>query len=514
MNILLEMPEYIMPGIQDMVRLFYPGARFNKGEPELSLKIDSVAGKWDSRIAVAGLATFQNKLFAALKTTTLPPGDDRDKQVKRLSRLVIFLLLQMNTGGTPTPWGIFTGIRPTKVAHRLWDEGLRPEEIVSRLREDFAVREDKAFLLSAVAAVQRPYLPKAGRRPGTEAGNAAKTGYQAIFREIDGTGKVSLYIGIPFCPTRCLYCSFPSYPLGKFGKWVEPFAGALTREIRAVGAALEKAGVTVQSIYMGGGTPTCLPPAMLDSLLGEINRHLRSPATIEFTVEGGRPDTLTGEVLEICAGRGADRISINPQTMEQKTLRAIGRSHSVDDVYKAVEKARKTGFKTINMDIILGLPGETAGDAAKTMAALKELRPENISVHTLAVKRASRLSQELANYPLAAEATAGEMLEASRRAAEDMGMIPYYLYRQKRMLGNLENVGYSLPGHLCVYNIQIMEERQTVLGLGAGAGTKWVRPGDWFLTGGHHPKEPWLYVERIDELIAGKIKGLQNFKIT
>ncbi|MCL6638911.1 MAG: coproporphyrinogen dehydrogenase HemZ [Firmicutes bacterium] len=474
--------------MQDVIRLFYPGAEITGAgaEADLHLEVETTVRngcRLAARAAGGGepLEQVEEKVFPE------PGAADVENELKRLAQLAVYRLLRRLTGSEPGPWGIFTGVRPTKIVHRLMDRGLRRDELVARLTADFAVREDRARLIAGIAGRQRPYLPPP-----------------------EGRTAVGVYIGIPFCPTRCLYCSFPSYPLAGYRSRVEPFCEALLREIAAVGAALAGRGIPVQHIYMGGGTPTSLPPELFRKVLQAVRRHLYGPQTEEFTVEGGRPDTLTREKLEACASAGANRISINPQTMHDRTLRAIGRSHTVADIFRAAELAGETGFPVVNTDVIIGLPGETAADVAETMRLLGELAPENITVHALAVKRASQLRFELDNHNLPGPAEATAMWETAFRAAAGMGMQPYYLYRQKKTAGNLENTGYALPGKECLYNIAVIEERQTILGLGAGAGTKWVHPGDWYLTARYNPKDPWVYVDRIEEIIANKLSGIAS----
>ncbi|KKM09288.1 coproporphyrinogen III oxidase [Clostridiales bacterium PH28_bin88] len=474
-----------------MIWLFLPGvelsllagaAPVDSKVPVLEVRVEGGPGGlygWAAYHSTEGIFCHERK------TGPSPTGEVANER-KRLARLLIFFALKEATGKEPGPWGIFTGIRPTKIVHRLLDRGCNREQTVEILCRDYAVRAGKAELITGIALRQRPLLLPLANNPG----------------------QVSVYIGIPFCPTRCLYCSFPAYSLNRHRQWVAPFTEVLLAEIRAVGEELCHHNLEVQSIYFGGGTPTSLAAEQLAELLEAANLYLRTAGTVEFTVEGGRPDTLSLERLRICAGAGVTRLSINPQSMQERTLKVIGRDHSVEDVYRAVEAARNVGFPVLNMDVIVGLPGEGVADVESTMEHIKGLAPENVTVHTLAVKRASRLLDELSNHPLPTGEEAAAMWEVTRKYAAGSGMVPYYLYRQKRMLGNLENVGYALPGRECVYNIQMIEERQTVIGLGAGAGSKWVNPRDGSLINQYNPKDPQDYIRRLPELIKRKIDKL------
>ncbi|HWI54449.1 MAG TPA: coproporphyrinogen dehydrogenase HemZ, partial [Desulfobacteria bacterium] len=319
--------------------------------------------------------------------------------------------------------------------------------------------------------------------------------------------KVSVYIGIPFCPTRCAYCSFPAFSAGSWGTLMKPFLTALEKEIREIGDYLNKAGRTIQTIYIGGGTPTVLDSADLRNMLLTCSESLASSDTTEVTLEAGRPDTITTEKLQIAREFGVTRISINPQTMNGETLKAIGRCHAPEDVVSAFNLARGAGFDNINMDIILGLPGENSSMVEDTLVRLSRLGPENLTVHTLAVKRASHIKEAKETYSLPSGEEVSRMLEITAGAAASMQMKPYYLYRQKKMVGPYENIGYAVPGRECLYNIQIIEERQTIVGMGGGAGSKFVEPGTWYLTSHYNPKDPHTYINRIDEIINRK-KGL------
>lgn len=473
--------------IQDIIWLFYPGAELvagPKGEFFLHLTL-----RQEGQLLWAETQLYSNGAAMAHREEGLPilPGETPN-ELKRLARMAVYRILESFSGRQPTPWGIMTGIRPTKVVHRLLDLGWHSKEILSYLVEKYALRQDKAALITGIAETQRPFMlsrKQAGRL-------------------------VSIYIGIPFCPTRCLYCSFPSYSLKHHRSMVEPFFNALLEEIRVVGETLQANGLTVQTIYLGGGTPTSLNLEQLETLLSAVNTYLRNEHTDEVTVEGGRPDTLKEEVLASLAAHGVTRLSINPQTMNQKTLDAIGRAHTAEDVYRAVEGARKFRFATVNMDVIIGLPGETVADVTRTVDSLLQLKPENITVHALALKRASHLKQRLAEFPLSDAGEAAAMWEETARGARTLGLVPYYMYRQKQMVGNLENIGYALPGHPCIYNIQMIEERQTIIGLGVGAGSKWVDPRTWNLINEYNAKEPRQYVERLGEYLERKVNHINH----
>lgn len=414
---------------------------------------------------------------------------EEKNQLKRLVKLAVFRVLAECTGKRP-PWGILTGIRPTKVVHRLLDAGWQAEEIRRHLVEDYELNLDKADLLLAVTGRHRCYLP-----------DAAKALQQ-----------ISIYIGIPFCPTRCAYCSFPAYPLGRWGHLVEGFLTALLKEIEVLGEKAKAEGFGIQTIYIGGGTPTSLNDVQLERLLKAVRKAFITDAEAEYTLEAGRPDTITGSKLELAKKYGVNRVSINPQSMNQHTLRAIGRDHTPGEIVAAVQAARDAGINLINMDLIAGLPGETPEDFRHTLETVAGINPENLTVHTLAVKRASSIKENREQYPLPGEEEVRTMLDMAQKAAAAMEMHPYYMYRQKQMVGLLENIGYARKGCECLYNIQIIEERQTVLALGAGAGSKFVRPADWTLDSIYNPKDPQNYIERIDELIARKVDKLDTIR--
>ncbi len=377
-----------------------------------------------------------------------------EKGFRHALKAAIYHMLKEHNGRYTPPWGMMTGIRPAKRANIYMDEGMSPKESAEKLTEIYEITPPKAELAVEVALAERDILNKA---------------------DDDG---ISLYIGIPFCPTRCLYCSFTSYILDKYVNKIDSYIDALIKELRFLG---EKAkDKKLNSIYIGGGTPTSLR----------------------------RPDTITAEKLKVIKECGADRISINPQTMNEKTLRLIGREHSVDDIRRVYYEAREAGHKNINMDLILGLPEEGEKEVIKTMNDIAEMSPENLTVHTLAIKRASRLRETLGEYDLAKAMLLERMIDISSSAARNMGLSPYYMYKQKNMLGSFENVGYAKKGFESFYNVVIMEETQTIFAAGAGASTKLCDNDSGRIDRIFNVKNVDEYIERIDEMIDRKRKGM------
>jgi len=371
-----------------------------------------------------------------------------------------------------------TGIRPTKIVHRLHDASLSETDIRQTLQDEYFLNTEKADLLLEVTNRQRPFLPSREE--------AQKT--------------VSIYLSIPFCPTRCYYCSFPAFHLPK-PELQELYLSNLLRECNAVGEALSAQGITVQTVYIGGGTPSSLSAMQMDKLLQGVQQSFGAHLQ-EFTVEAGRPDTITREKLQIMHDYRVDRISINPQTFSQQTLNAIGRRHTVQDTYDVYGMARQIGFDCINMDLIAGLTGETVEDFQHSLSQISVLKPENLTVHTLAIKRTAKLERNDFDNTQAEIVTAMNRYLSQWLKTEDY--TPYYLYRQKQMIGDMENTGFSLKGKESVYNILMMEERQTIFGLGVGSTSKYVNPSDWTLTQKNNPKDLYFYNERIDELIEKK----------
>ena len=380
--------------------------------------------------------------------------------------------------GMHPPWGALTGVRPVKLPTRALLAGKTPEQAEAELKKEYFVSPQRARLAvdcaKASVEVQRSLTP----------------------------GQVSLYIGIPFCPSRCVYCSFVSADVGKTLHLVEPYLEGLLREVEETGRVLWEAGLTVRSFYMGGGTPTVLSAEQLDRLLARCEACLPLEGCTEYTVEAGRPDTITREKLQALREHRIDRISINPQTMAPHVLEAIGRLHTADQLRQAWKLAEEAGFPCINMDLIAGLPKDTLGGFQHSLQEVLAMDPENITVHTLALKKGSRLMEGENGGALPSGDEAAAMLDWSRNTLASRGYVPYYLYRQKYMSGSLENVGWAKPGAESLYNIVMMEELHTVVSLGAGGVSKLIGGGKILRLA--NPKFPHDYLAGLDKVLAQK----------
>lgn len=411
---------------------------------------------------------------------------EKRKALKRLVKLLLYEVVHCLTDIKP-PWGILTGIRPTKVVFKLMEQYPSDEnKIKSILREAYKISEDKINLMLQVAYKEHNILSK--NKPS----------------------EINLYIGIPFCPSKCIYCSFTSYPIHKWESKVDLYLDSLNKELDFVSGQLDKGQkIPIRSIYIGGGTPTSLDESSLEKLLKMVNNGFLLNDIEEFTVEAGRPDTITENKLKLIKQYGADRISINPQTMNNKTLEHIGRKHTAEEIYATYNMASKIGFKTINMDVIVGLPGERIDDVKNTMKHIKNMAPTNMTVHTMAFKRGSRLLDESLRFtPITAEEIA-EMIDICKDTAKEIGLEPYYLYRQKHMVGNFENVGYAKKGHECIYNVEIIEEKANILALGVGGISKISKKNGTILDRIENLKDVSGYIDRIDEMINRKRRYIQ-----
>ncbi len=483
------------PGREVLVRVFSPEELAERA-PEAEFVVGITYG--DDSISMSlspgGPAEGETPGTGSLKSEVSVDPSDRRETKNRLKQTLYRLLSDFS--GRTLPWGTLTGIRPVKIPMGMLEDGRSEAEIRDYMRRTYFATDEKINLGIEIAGRERELLSA-----------------------IDYEDGYSLYIGIPFCPSTCLYCSFPSFSIEMWRDRVEDYLDALGREIDA--AARMMGGKYVNSVYIGGGTPTSLAPEQLDRLLTHIGESfgLNDPDgritytdhLLEFTVEAGRPDSITREKLEVLRDHNISRISINPQTMKEETLRLIGRSHTTEQTREAFLLAREMGFDNINMDLIVGLPEETIDDVRRTMEQIGALGPDNVTVHSLAVKRAARLATERENYEHLHIENTWEIIRLTADYCRGMGLLPYYLYRQKNTAGNFENVGYAAPGKAGIYNILIMEEKQTILALGAGATTKAVFDRGERIERVGNVKDVGIYIDRVDDMIEKKKKFLEKY---
>ena len=459
--------------LADVIRIFWGDAEIRVNGSGGDVLV-SHTEKTEGRVRFCRIAA--EGAFEGLSERSAEISDDpllEKRFHKRLIKQTLYDVMKQATGVLP-PWGSLTGIRPTRLIYEGMSRGLSLEEAAEETRLRFDIRPDKADLLRQIVRVQQEIAPPR-------------------------MNEVDLYVGIPFCVSRCAYCSFLSGEVGK-GKQLQPYVEALEKEIAGTLLLIREQGLTPRAFYMGGGTPTSLPPALLNRVLDAAQPFIDRAR--EVTVEAGRPDTIDESKLLVIRDHGATRISVNPQTMHDKTLERIGRRHTTAQTEAAYALARRLGFRHINMDLIAGLPGENEDMFRQTLIWSRALFPESLTVHTLAIKRSSLLHLWEAQLPDGDMVS--RMVEAGRQEAEARGMRPYYLYRQKHMAGNLENVGYALPGHECVYNIDMMEETGHVLAAGAGAISKRVDPAVGRIERAPNVSEISQYIERNEEMLARK----------
>lgn len=504
--------------IRELLMAFYPGASFVYGSREEAERLAAEKGgagpdrmvtgrfleeeRYELKVErPADVPQRENRLLletaspvirkgleAAMENLPFPISRADRGETKNQIKRRLYFLLALDTGHQ-LPWGALTGIRPVKIPEGKMAEGWEAERISAYMEEHYLTGEKKRNLSFEIAREERRLLSTLDYRKG-----------------------YSLYVGIPFCPTTCLYCSFTSYPIAKWSGRLEEYLDILEQELVITRNSAGDQKV-LQTVYVGGGTPTSLPEPQLARLMDMICRIFDFSGVKEFTVEAGRPDSITGEKLRILKEHGVSRISINPQSMNQKTLDLIGRRHTVEQVTQVFQMAREAGFDNINMDIILGLPGELKEEVIHTLDAIHELGPESLTVHCLALKRAARLNLEkdrYAGYPMAAGQLIDQLVELAAEEARSMGMVPYYLYRQKNMAGNLENVGYASGDKACLYNILMMEEKHTVIGCGAGTTTKIVIPSENRVERLENIKNIQDYLPRYREVLEKKEKFLNE----
>ena len=462
--------------IHSLVKAFYPKAEVSvqvkeQFETDCMLKLD--VAFTDGSVEVQ---TLENGESIYQDGAELPETLTRKEVKDRFKRLIYTALSDYS--GRKLPWGTLTGIRPTKIPMAMLEEGASDEEIKTYMEETYYCSEEKIRLSTDIAKWERKLL-----------------------EPIDYEDGYSLYVGIPFCPSTCLYCSFTSYPLVKWQKRVDEYLDALCKELDYIAEELKDK--VLNSVYIGGGTPTTLSAEQMDRLLTKIEDNFDFTHVQEFTVEAGRPDSVTREKLEAIKKHKVDRISVNPQTMKDETLKIIGRHHTVAQTVESYQLAREVGFDNINMDLIIGLPGETKEDVAHTLKELAKLAPDSITIHSLAIKRAARLNLFKDTYEEMGLENSAEIMDLTYESCKEQGLLPYYLYRQKNMAGNFENVGYAKADKAGIYNILIMEEKQSIVAAGAGASTKMVYPGGR-IERIENVKDVGQYIQRIDEMIQRK----------
>ena len=458
-----------MYNLYHIVKAFFPNE-------EISQNLDE---KQESLVSVK---LEENSCFY-VPVSEIADCPDRQDGKKKVTKIVYDWLSKVT--GRTLAWGMLTGVRPTKLAMQKLEAGMSRKEVCTFLEQEYGVSHQKAELGIAIAEREKELL--------------GRLDYEQGF---------SLYVGIPFCPSICSYCSFSSSPLAEWKDRVDDYLKALCQEIRALGERAEER--KLNTIYIGGGTPTTLEPHQLERLLSEVEKCFDISHIKEYTVEAGRPDSITREKLAVIRKHPVTRISINPQTMNQKTLDIIGRRHTVEDIRKAFADARELGFDNINMDLIVGLPGEGIEEVEHTMQEVLSLDPDSITVHSLAIKRAARLNLFKDEYKEMTFTNNQRIMEMTEQYAAKAGMFPYYLYRQKNMKGNFENVGYAKPEKEGIYNILIMEEKQSILALGAGASTKFVMNDR--IERAENVKDIKNYIERIDEMIERKKQGYCDYE--
>ncbi len=440
----------------------------------VALAMDGPAASAVTELSVDGKTS---RGTACVNTSGAADEYERERLKQRAVKLSFFEAARALTGVTPA-WGALTGIRPAKLAAGLLEEGKSEAETDAILRDTYFVSESRRKLC----------LP------------CAKAGLEAK-RELQ-KNEISLYVGIPFCPTRCAYCSFVSNSVEKSFHLVEPYLQALLAEADSAAAMVRELGLKVRSFYMGGGTPTTLTADQMDRLLGRLNEKFDLANAVERTVEAGRPDTITAEKLAVLRKNGVDRISVNPQSMDSRVLAAIGRRHSGDDIRAAMELVKAAGFPHVNMDLIAGLPEDAPEGFRRTLDEVVAFGTDNVTIHTLSLKKGSRIMLEGTRIPTVEEVSA--MLDYAAPALRDAGFAPYYLYRQKYMSGSFENVGWCRPGGTGWYNIYIMEELHTILSLGAGGSTKMVDPEKDHIERVFNLKFPQEYIQRPEKIAANQ----------
>ncbi len=457
--------------VQNLCLLFFPGAKFSESEevthdtPVLHLRVEERA---DHVWASADLRIGDNRGFGE-HSERYKASITRERSMKIAVGKAVYTAGGAVLEYTPA-WGILTGIRPAKIARQIYANTPDPAKVRKVLRDEYFLNPKKAALLTQVAIHESRIID-------TLPENAC-----------------SLYISIPFCPTRCAYCSFVSFATKRLHSLMPAYVERLLSDLEETFALIKELGMKIVTVYIGGGTPTTLSAEQMDRLLDKICQHVNPDELEEFTVEAGRPDTVTPEKLAVIASHGVSRISINPQTLNDEVLQGIGRHHTVDDFYRAYEIARQSGIPQINTDLIAGLPGDSYRSFAKSVDSILKLAPDNLTVHTFCVKTGADIAHSGADMYAPVSAEAQKCVDYSQLRAKNSGYIPYYLYRQKNAVGNLENVGFSLPGKEGRYNVYIMEEVHPIFAVGAGGSTKIIDPKSGKICRLFMPKYPYEYL--------------------
>ena len=467
--------------VLSVIQLFYFGEKIKQVEEILD---NDIVIKSILKDEITTCIIYKDKKEIISKSNNITNKDINSfsNEIARIIKLTVYEAIQQ-LRPLNMPWGILTGVRPTKKINEMLEEGFSENSIKNILKEKYLVSDEKINLAIDIAKIEKNILKN------------------------NNKNKISIYLGIPFCPTRCVYCSFTSFNLSQYTKKVDLYLDCLEKEILAMKDYVNS--FDIESIYIGGGTPTSLNESQFYRFLKILNDNFKKPL-VEYTIEAGRADTITREKLKTMKDFNATRISINPQTMNDKTLKLIGRNHLEEEFLQAFYMAREEGHNNINTDIILGLTDETSKEVLYTMDKIYKLNPESLTVHTLALKRASRLNENIDTFSPSSFYEMEKMINITKDYAKKMNMYPYYMYRQKNMIGNFENVGYCKDNLECFYNIQIMEEKQTIISFGAGATSKFYFEDKNLIKRAFNVKSVDDYISRIDELIQRKKEIIQE----
>lgn len=465
---LIQNDERLESDIRDLIYAFFFGVKIKK--------VTDTSDQYDLYVDVK--VTGEQVAFSLVKEDMIVGQTFCESLDRNPVKESIYELLSAYTG-KQLPWGTLTGVRPTKIALEQIEQGKTIDDIQTYFLDTFHCTKQKVDICTKVAENEN-----------------------RILQGISYEDQYSLYIGIPFCPSTCLYCSFTSYPIASYRNRVEEYLKAVEKEMDYVSEVCRNKRLI--SVYFGGGTPTSIEADQLKRLIEKVKQSFDFTYVREFTVEAGRPDSITREKLKVLLECGVTRISINPQTMNQETLRLIGRAHTVEQTKEAFYLARETGHQNINMDMIVGLPGEDITHVEETLKEIAFLKPDSLTVHSLAVKRAANLNIQMEKYRASLKGATNEMLELVDDYASHLGLSPYYLYRQKNIPGNMENIGYAKPGLESIYNILIMEEKQDIIALGAGASSKFVFRSEHRIERAENVKNVEHYITRVEEMIQRK----------